>query len=546
MKNNMHKIKSFYTSILLIAIIGVAGSSCDDLLREEPRSFYSSNNFFQTVEQANMAVMGVYDLLGTTKLYGQVVSTIFPTDTDLAQIKGTGDDGSKRSIGHYTSHPSISMFRDAWSYYYSAIERANYAIDNMSKMELLKSGSDEEKATLSQYIGEVKFLRALCYFDLVRLWGDVPFKITPTYVGEELNLPRTDRELIYDQIIADLDYAKAVLPWSSETALNERVTQGAARGYLVRVLMGRAGYSLKTDGQMTRPDNYLDYFKRAALEADTIVKSGEHYLNQSFEEVFRNYAEGKLEPAESMFEIAFAPMGADAENGGFISTYIGPLTHQSSSYGRANAFINAMWPFYDSYALDDARREIAIADYEVKADDSKKYYTKNSDKHKIFPGKWRREWNSSDPLYTNETDVNWVLLRYSDILLMYAEAINETRNDLPGTLTMEDAFEAVRLVRERADQDGWETTLSQDDFRNNMVQERAWELCYEGWRKWDLIRWNKLGEKIQEAGQAAKAIREAYPYPAMDNFQSGKHELYPIPQRDMDVNTALVQQNPGY
>lgn len=543
----MQKIKSLYTSILIMAILGIAGSSCEDQLREEPRSFYSSNNFFQTVEQANMAVIGVYDLLGTTKLYGQVVSTIFPCDTDISQIKGTGDDGSKRSIGHYTSQPSITMFKDAWRYYYTIVERANYAIENITKMELLETGSEAEIATLKSYLGEVKFLRALVYFDLVRLWGDVPFKTTPTFVGEDLNLPRTDRELIYDQIIEDLEDAKALLPWASEKALNERVSQGAARGYLVRVLMGRAGYSLRMDGTISRPDNYLDYYKRAALEADTIIQSEEHTLNPDYEEIFRNYAEGKLEPMESMFEISFAPMGLNAENGGFISTYIGPQTSASSSYGRANAYINAMWPFYDSYALDDARREIAVAPYAIKADDSKTYYDKKtSNYHKIFPGKWRREWNSSDPLYTNDTDVNWVLLRYADILLMYAEAINESRDDLPGTLTMDDAYEAVKKVRHRADQDSWEPTLSQDDFRSNMIQERAWELCYEGWRKWDLIRWNILGEKIQEAGQAAKAIREKYPYPAMDNFTTGKHELYPIPQRDMDVNTALVKQNPGY
>ncbi|MBI9061400.1 MAG: RagB/SusD family nutrient uptake outer membrane protein [Marinilabiliaceae bacterium] len=543
----MQKIKSLYTSILILAILGIAGSSCEDQLKEEPRSFYSSNNFFQTVEQANMAVIGVYDLLGTTKLYGQVVSTIFPCDTDISQIKGTGDDGSKRSIGHYTSQPSITMFKDAWRYYYTIVERANYAIENITKMELLESGSEAEIATLKSYLGEVKFLRALVYFDLVRLWGDVPFKTTPTYVGEDLNLPRTDRELIYDQIIEDLEDAKTLLPWASEKALNERVSQGAARGYLVRVLMGRAGYSLRLDGSISRPDNYLDYYKRAALEADTLIQSEEHTLNPDYEEIFRNYAEGKLEPMESMFEISFAPMGANAENGGFISTYIGPQTNASSSYGRANAYINAMWPFYDSYDLDDTRREIAVAPYEIKADDSKKDYTKKkSDYHKIFPGKWRREWNSSDPLYTNDTDVNWVLLRYSDVLLMYAEAINECRNDLPGTLTMTKAYDAVKLVRNRADLNGWETTLTQDDFRSNMIQERAWELCYEGWRKWDLIRWNILGEKIQEAGQAAKAIREKYPYPAMEKFTTGKHELYPIPQRDMDVNTALVKQNPGY
>lgn len=543
----MKSIRSSYIALLVIVLSAVSFISCEDLLREEPQSFYSSNIFFESIEQANMAVIGVYDLLGTTNLYGQVVSTIFPCDTDLSQIRGTGDDGSKRSVGHYTAHPSIAMFERAWRDYYVVIERANYAIDGIGKMSQYTDGTDEEKLVLEQYMGEAKFLRALVYFDLVRMWGDVPFTTAPTSVNEELHVARTSRSVIYDQIISDLEYAKAKLPWASEAAQNERVNQGAARGYLVRVLMGRAGYSLQLDGSITRPDNYLDYFKRAALEADTIIESGEHLLNYDYEQIFRNYAEGKVEPMESMFEIAFAPMGINAENGGFISTYIGPKTHPESSYGRANAFINAMWPFYETFSLDDARRDVAIAPYEVKSDDSRKYYdTKKSNYHKIFPGKWRREWNASSPEFTNDSDVNWVLLRYADVLLMYAEAINECRNDLPASITMADAFEAVRLVRQRADLDPWDEAISQSDFRENMVQERAWELCYEGWRKWDLIRWNLLDEKIQEAGAAAKAIRDKYPYPAMETFVDGKHQLYPIPQRDMDVNNGINQQNPGY
>ncbi|TRX66427.1 RagB/SusD family nutrient uptake outer membrane protein [Carboxylicivirga sp. M1479] len=541
----MQNIKSSYIA-LLIVVLAAFNSSCEDALREEPRSFYSSNTFFESIEQANMAVIGVYDLLGTTNLYGQVVSTIFPCDTDISQIRGTGDDGSKRTVGHYTFHPSIAMFERAWRDYYFVIERANYAIDGISKMKMLTNGTEEEKRALEQHIGEAKFLRALVYFDLVRMWGDVPFKTAPTSANEDLNQTRTNRLVIYDQIISDLEYAKAKLPWASEKALDERVSQGAARGYLVRVLMGRAGYSLQLDGNITRPDDYLDYFKRAALEADTIIKSNEHLLNIDYEQVFRNYAQGTIEPMESMFEIAFSPMGINAENGGFISTYIGPKTSAESSYGRANAFINAMWAFYDSYSLDDARRQVAIADYEVKADDTRKYYTKSSDKKKIFPGKWRREWNASAPEYTNDTDVNWVLLRYSDVLLMYAEAINECRNDLPGELAMSDAFEAIRLVRQRVDLDPWDSSTTQNDFRDNIIKERAWELCYEGWRKWDLIRWNIMDEKIQEAAAAAIDVHSKYPYPAAENFVDGKHQLYPIPQREMDVNTGLGQQNPGY
>ncbi len=542
----MKKIKSILKTSWTILLLSIAFTSCDDLLTEEPRSFYSSNNFFETVDQANMAVIGVYDPMSAKQLYGQQTSCIFGLDTDIAQVRGAGDDGSRRTIGHYLSHPMVKWLEQSWEKYYQAIDRANYAIVNIQKMDQFTNGTEDEKARLNTYLGEVKFLRAFYYFDLVRYWGDVPMKITPTEAGEDLNLPRTDRELIYDQIIADLESAISLLPWASETAVSERVTQGAARGYLVRVLMGRAGYSLRLNGTMERPGNYEEYLKRAALEADIIIKSGEHALNDSYEQVFRNYGEYVIDPKESIFEVAFFGIGDNAENGGFISTYIGPKTDAKSSYGRANAFVNAMWPFYDSYEDGDLRKEIAVAPYEIKKDDTRKYYTSDKDKQKIFPGKWRREWNAGDPRYINDTDVNWVMLRYSDILLLYAEAINELRDNLPAGLSMSDAFEAVKLVRERAGLDALREGLAQDEFRAAIMQERAWELCFEGWRKWDLIRWNKLGEKLQEAGEAAKEVYSSYVYPASENFQTGKHELFPIPQRDMDINNALTEQNPGY
>ncbi len=535
----------------LALCIALFSTSCENLLKEKPHSIYTENNFYTSLAQAEMGVIGIYDLLGTVSLYGQVVSCMFQADTDLSQIKGsqTGDN-SKRDIGHYAIAANNQLMRNAWRDYYYTIGRANAAIVGMSQMDILTSGTDEQKELLMQYLGEAHFLRGLCYFDLHRFWGEVPMPTEPITSGHDFNTPRSSHEDLYRQIVSDFSFAKKHLKTASDMGTNQRATTHAARFYLVRTYMQKAGYTLQKDGQSTRPENYIAYYQQAALEADSIIKSGLFKLNPSYEMLWKNFAANTLDVSENLFEICFAPMGINAENSGFISTYIGPKVDANSSYGRANAYVNAMWPFYDSYQDGDSRKEIAVAPYEVKADNSYvDLTTKAKNYQKIYPGKWRREWNATPPAYTNDTDVNWVLARYADVLLLYAEAINACRSHLPVGLSMNDAYDAVDLVRRRAfgDEDNdWPRDLSQDDFFEKMIEERAWELCFEGWRKWDLIRWNIMKEKLLEMEEAAKEAYSKYPYPAAVNFTVGKHEYYPIPQRDMDANTALTEQNPGY
>lgn len=165
-------------------------------------------------------------------------------------MNGTNIDNIRRDIAHYVLTPSNAWIQNIWIYKYQGIDRANYAIDGIQSMP----GYEENKA-LQALVAEARFLRAFLAFDLVKYWGDVPFKTTYTSDYASTFQGRTSREIIYDEIIKDLDFAKNNLSWADASSSPERATQGAARALLMRVYLQRAGYSLQQDGNLTRPDD---------------------------------------------------------------------------------------------------------------------------------------------------------------------------------------------------------------------------------------------------------------------------------------------------
>ena len=190
-----------------------------------------------------MAFLGVYVVLARVEHYGQYEMAM-PSSDDTYYIQGTGSDNTRRDISHYNLKSSNQWIQDIWEFKYQGIDRANYAIDGIEAME--DYATDKK---LQKLAAEAKFLRALLSFDLVKYWGDVPYKTT--YTGEYGHVfePRTSREIIYDQIVDDLTFAKNNLDWANGSSSSERANPGAARAILMRVLLQRDGYSLQMDGQ---------------------------------------------------------------------------------------------------------------------------------------------------------------------------------------------------------------------------------------------------------------------------------------------------------
>lgn len=524
--------------------------SCKKTLEEKPQSQYTTNTFFANTDEAYMATMGVYEIMSSQNTYGFYISMVFDIDTDIAQMSGSDFSNDPRVAAHYGITPVHGYLIQVWSAFYKGIDRANLVIQQIPQMPLFTSGTDAQKKDLKRMLAEAKFLRGFYYSELVRLFGDVPFKLTPTQATDDLQLPRTDRMTIYTQVIKDMTEAIDDIPWASQKASDERLSKGAVKGMLARVALFAGGYSLRQNGQMERPANYQDYYTIAKTQTTDIINSGEHVLNSSYQQIFQNQCKLTLEPKECMFEVAFYNSAGNSPNSGFIGTWNAPIAVVGNPYGRANSFYKAIAPFQKSYVTGDLRRDVAVCTYSLDINGNPVQIAASKD-DTWSPGKWRRDWQGTSPKDLNNTDINWCLLRYADVLLMRAEAENELNNG-PNA----DAYNAINMVRRRAFGKPLTTAnvavdlpagLDKTTFLSRIQQERAWELCYEGVRKADLIRWNILGPTLRATQIAVKAYRSNYPYVAGTNFVDGKHELYPIPAAEFDVNhNPAFVQNPKY
>ena len=229
-----------YKTIALGALIATGFASCE--LTEKPTSYYEKDTYFQTADQAKMSVVGIYDCLATNNHYGQFEMAM-PASDDTYYIQGTGTDNTRRDIAHYMVKSTNTWIADLWKYKYMGIDRANFAIEGIENM-----AGYEEDTSLKELVAQAKFLRAFLAFDLVKYWGDVPFKTDYTAGYESAFNGRISREEIYDYIIEDLDFAKENLQKGSASLSPEIPSQGAAHAMLMRVYLQRAGYSLQQDG----------------------------------------------------------------------------------------------------------------------------------------------------------------------------------------------------------------------------------------------------------------------------------------------------------
>lgn len=551
-----------YKMITFCALIAAGVTSCE--LDEKPTSYYEKDAYFQTYNHAKMAVVGIYDCLAIDKHYGQFEMAT-PASDDTYYIQGTGTDNTRRDIAHYMVKTTNTWIADLWKYKYMGIDRANYAIANIKNME-----GYEEDVELQELVAQACFLRAFLAFDLIKYWGDVPFKTEYTFSYGDIANGRVSREEIYKSIIDDLNFAKNNLQQGNAELSPEVPSQGAAHALLMRVYLQRAGYSLQQDGTLTRPadDKRKEYFDAVITEWTAFQNKGYHgFYDGGYVELFKGYSGGVLNSKESLWEIAFNPTGSGyKDNSATWATYNGPLVEAPGAgasaevMGRANAFFRVMPAWKDFFEAGDERRDVMVCDYQYKWDATEKKHKKTVNKKVAdwYPGKWRREWMPLGFLDPNNTGVNYCPLRYADVVLMAAEAYNETGNTPK-------AWELLNDVRERAkatkvnslqeyknvhkklyDLPFFNGGDAADNFRTALYWERGFELAFEGQRKYDLLRWGILAETLQLfQSKMDKSLKGKYV--AGDNFVKGKHELFPIPLGELQANPALNNQNnPGY
>jgi hypothetical protein len=472
---------------VLIAMLGL--NSCKKYLDIQPLSQYSVQQAFADVSTATTSVLGAYDELQGTAGYGLYLSLYFPFDTDEA-IQSGGLDNERRGIARYQLLLSNGALRAPFLELYRGVEKANLCIEQIPLMAAYTNGSAADQRELKRLYGEALTLRAQFLFDLIKIWGDVPAPFEPSYKQQDLFLPAVNRDSTYDHILNDLAIAKDLVPWRTEAPRNERITKGAVKALRARIALFRGGYALRNDSKrMERRSDYLTYYKIARDEcADLIARRDQHTLNASFEDVWKTYVSGlKPDPAgEIIFEAASG--GGNSNSDGRQGVNDGPSTNASSRVGQGLGAITMVPSYFYAFDSADTRRDVSITTYQINADSRKQARPLAQ----LTTGKYRRDWRN--PLLPGTglaLSFNCVLIRFSDVLLMFAEAENEINNGPNAAATA--ALEEVRRRAYRGNESRIGVIPStKTGFFDAIVNERYLEFGNEHLRKYDLVRWNLL------------------------------------------------------
>ena len=469
-------------------------SSCKDVLDAPTQSSLDESVIFTTPVLAEGALTAVLQCFMEQNSHRARYLSYYGTNTDVEVNNNirTPDDRRAR-LSNYnttTTNSDMNTTNNVWAMMYQGIERANIAIAAIRKYNNVATNRE-----MSHLLGEFLTIRAVMYSELIKGWGDVPARFEPIN-SETINLPRSNRDIIYKQLLADLEEAAGYLPWPNESAKTrsvERVSKAFAKGLRARIALYAGGYSQRMDGTVRLSDDPelapRNMYQIAKDECLSIIGQNVQTLNNSFEGIFKTLMDEKGEAGlESMWEIPF-----NSGRGRVIYEF-GVRHDNADKYVAAGGQGGNVGPnpiMLYAYEKEDVRRDVTVVPYLWK--DGKQTI---GALNRLYLGKYRYEWMNR---IVNGTDdgMNWLYMRYADIWLMAAEAINEV--DGPGA-----AAPYLERIRQRAYPNNPEkvTAFMNDNsitFFDKIVNERALEFCGEMLRKADLIRWNKLSEKLNEA-----------------------------------------------
>ena len=496
-------------AVLAAAVLSVAG--CKDVLEAPTKSSLDESVIFSSPSLAEGIIPGIIQSFGETNSYRGRYLVYYGTNTDVEihnSLKSIDDDKSR--LGNYNTNfdnGQMNTNNNAYAKFYEGIERANMAIRGLRTY-----GNVETNAQMAQILGEVLVLRAVLYSDLIKGWGDVPARFEPINT-ETTYLPRADRDTIYKQLLMDLEEAASLLPWpneSSKTSSVEHVSKAFAKGLRARLALAAGGYAQRLDGTVRlSQDPDLSKEKMYALakqECLDIINSNTQRL-LGFEEVFRRFNQENLAAGgESMWEIPFS------EGRGRVIFDLGVRHLKTSQYTGQNrgGTVGPNPIMLYEFDKDDARRFVSIVPYEWDragdVADAGAFQTPSS-LGRLYFGKYRYEWMGRRVTSTNDDGLNWMYMRYADVVLMAAEAINE----LDGPQA---AAPYLKMILDRAFPTNMtkaadflaEATVSKATFFDAIVDQRALEFTGEMLRKGDLIRWNLLGTKLAEAKEKLQQL----------------------------------------
>lgn len=492
------KINKFIYTLLAVCTLG----SCS--LDEEPYGFISRENFYKTEVDAHSALIYAYAVLPEIEYYSRNFIALTEIPTGNISIKPDGG-ASNWELQELRPRPDNAEVTTAFRYGYIGVNRANSVLAYVPEIQM-------EESTRNQIVGEAHFLRALHYFNLVRLFGDVPLRTTPITVQSEAFTAISPMEEVYDLIVSDLENAIELMG-GDIVHLHGRADKVAAWSLLAKVYItlasgkdtGAPGYGFVASAE-TMYENAANYAgmvidEQTVYRLDNDLKNifntnsedgSEHIFNVSLD------ASGELEGNFSKLPLMFIP----ALGGDFT------LEDGTEVMQGWNHFITEPL-LYNSFEMGDLRKEELIVS-EV---------TYNDQPLVLGITEWSRPFTRKylDPARIGDkTSTNTPVIRYSDVLLIYAEAVGATP----------EGYAAINQIRERADIDPLPVGLSDEAFREAVIQERAWELAFEGHRLFDLRRTNGMEDMAAANGVAT-------------NMDPSTLYFFDIPQIETDVNTEL-------
>lgn len=495
-------------NILVIGLTSLTLASCNDFLDVESPSSYSEEFVFSQKTEINRALNGVYASILVNDLYGKAFQRTFIFNSDVEMMISSTNVATHNSYARFDCDDQGSEINKYWQAAYKAIEDANRFIYNLENSPLY----NEEDVEIMQMMGEAKCIRAMVYHDMVVMFGDIPFTFRPaSQLGGDYVIPIMDRKEIQDNLINDL---KAIAPKMSSSAsvTVERASQEFAYALIARIALTAGGYSLHPDknnpksyGVMSRPENYQDYYRIAKEYTNLVISSGSHSLGTSYKDVFLKESNFELiSKGDPIFEIPFAKesTGETGNIQGPTSTANEGQTLGKNVWGAAdgNGRLNAFYRY--SFDEKDKRRDFVNGLW---------YYGNSTNNvsqdsclirsdYTVHNNKWSKLWaNAGQFLNTSSgsTGINFPYMRYADVLLMNAEAINELEGPT------KEAQESLRQVRSRAfdDQGAVNTYVtnaasSKEKFLQAVLDERKWEFAGENIRWRDLVRNNLYSQEV--------------------------------------------------
>ncbi len=523
---------------IIIALCGFGLVACEDFFATDSASNVSDEVIYGDPGNIQELIVEIYgnNIFGGDKSYRNRLACGYQgMNTDIEFNTKTGADNlaaSRYNMGLTNGQLSTSNGKDPWGYLLKAIDQCNVIL------ERIDTYADLDNAEVQYLKGEALTLRAFVYLEMLKIWGDVPisFEAIDPDDPESANPPKGDRNIVYEQLRKDLKEAADLMGWSEEIkwapANNSliRPNKAFALGLLARLDLMYAGYALRPDTWIQGGGatygvqfNVKDPAKRRALYEEVLVACGqiiEHYgdskLSSDYERVFRDICEDKTNFTQT--EWLWVMPFADGQRGQFMN-YNCPKSNEAlkalknNAAGSTNSSQAIVPTFIYDFEQGDARKWVTIAPFSWAADnasgmvsdaekrlgvfegselDEKLLYQKNVNITGIYLGKYRVEWMTRDRTQ-NDDGIDYPIMRYADILLMYAEAsLGGISGDVPATNSYAgiDPAEQFNKVRARAGLSPKDLTME------NIIDERAFEFCGEYIRKYDLMRWGILKEKL--------------------------------------------------